>query len=171
MSFQLFAESMPAAASATTLATSSEEGTTRTLWRVTCNPDNALVTVMYQWMRLKLSKSYRYWSVKAVQRKQTNYPTDLMHILPWVKVTITIRTTPVINPLKNLSSTQQSVTVLYAAQFPSKIKSLLNILKTRIMLLMIGIVISHFLFVALKKKDFHSQPREYLDAWHNCSRS
>lgn len=168
MSFQLFAESVPAAASATTLATSSEEGTTRTLWRVTCNPDNALVTVTYQWMRLKLGKSYRYWSVKAVKRKQTNCPTDLMHILPWVKVTVS--TTPVINPLKNLSSTHQSVTFLYAAQFPSKIKSLLNILKSRIMLLIIGIVISHFLFVALKKKNnFHSQPREYLDAWHSCS--
>lgn len=69
MSFQLFGESVPAAASTTMLATTSEEKTTRTLWSVTCNPDNALVIVMYQWMRLKFGKSYCYWSVKALKRK------------------------------------------------------------------------------------------------------
>jgi len=87
---------------------------------------------------------------------QANCPKDLMHIQPWEKGTVS--RTPVINPIKNLSSTGQSITVLQnqvtATQFPPKIKFLLKILRSSIMLLIIGIVITYFLFVTLNNLPF-----------------
>lgn len=126
-SFQLFGEPVPAAASATTPAKkNSEVKTMFTLWSASCNLNDALVIVTWQWMKLKFGKSYHYWSVRAVKRKYKQIAQQKAGV----------SRTSLISP----HVPQHNRTQLWL-----KIKSGLNTLKSSVTLI-IGTVIFCFLF-------------------------
>lgn len=93
---------------------------TSTLWSVSCNPDNALRIVMYQWMIIKFCKScHCYYDVCHSSSKKetlTNCPADLTHATLENRTVCRTSLLRVINSLKNLSLAEQSIAVLSATQ-------------------------------------------------------